>query len=105
MAKIKPTRILIFVLFRIISFFVYIFPLRIGLVFGKYIGKLCFLLACKEKKKISRHLDIAFGNTKSFAEKGWRYFLRGGKRRQFVRPARHQFTRRKGFRTQFNGKG
>ena len=69
MAKNKPRRAIIFLLFRILSFLVLALPIRIGLMLGKVFGSLSFYILRKERKKALENLDIAFGNSKSTIEK------------------------------------
>ncbi len=69
MAKNKPRRAVIFLLFKLMSFIVLVIPIRIGLMLGRVFGNLCFYILRKERKKALRNLDIAFGNSKSAIEK------------------------------------
>lgn len=69
MAKNKPRRVVIFLLFRLMSFVILAVPIRIGLILGQAFGNLCFYSLRKERKKALRNLDIAFGNSKSAIEK------------------------------------
>nr|MBU1328311.1 lysophospholipid acyltransferase family protein [Candidatus Omnitrophota bacterium] len=69
MAKNKPRRVVIFLLFKLMSFIILAFPIRIGLILGQAFGSLCFYILRKERKRALRNLDIAFGNSKSAIEK------------------------------------
>ena len=69
MAKKKPHHVVIFLLFRIVSFLIFILPLKLGLKIGQRIGRLVFCLLKKERKKATSNLDIAFGGSKSQKEK------------------------------------
>ncbi|MEK6733468.1 MAG: lysophospholipid acyltransferase family protein [Candidatus Omnitrophota bacterium] len=69
MAKNKPGRAVIFLLFRLVSFFVLVLPTRIGLMLGKIFGSLCFYILKKDRKKALENLDIAFKDSKSRIEK------------------------------------
>jgi len=69
MAKKKPRRIIILWLFRILSFFIFLLPLRIGLVLGKYLGRCSYFVFKKEVRLALANLDLAFGDSKSLREK------------------------------------
>ena len=69
MAKNRPRRVVIFLLFRFMSFIVLALPTRIGLALGQAFGSLFFYILKKEKKKALENLNIAFGDSKSKAEK------------------------------------
>ncbi|MFA5388648.1 MAG: lysophospholipid acyltransferase family protein [Candidatus Omnitrophota bacterium] len=69
MAKNKPRRVVIFLLFRLMSFIVLMLPSRIGLRLGQAFGVLGFYILKKERRKALENLDIAFGSSKSPAEK------------------------------------
>ena len=69
MAKNRPRRVVIFLLFKFISFIVLALPVGIGLILGRIFGTLSFYILKKERKKAFENLDAAFGNTKSKAEK------------------------------------
>ncbi|MCX5693468.1 MAG: lysophospholipid acyltransferase family protein [Candidatus Omnitrophica bacterium] len=69
MAKNRPRRVFIFLLFRLISFIVLAFPIRIGLMLGQAFGSLSFYILKKDREKALKNLDIAFGDSKSKAEK------------------------------------
>lgn len=69
MAKNKPRRIVVFLLFKFSSFFIFILPIRFALKVGGILGIICFYLLKKEKRKALDHLEIAFGNSKSTREK------------------------------------
>lgn len=69
MAKNKPRRLVIFLLFRAIGFFIYLLPLRLGLRIGECLGRLAFCALRKERKRALSHLDIAFGASRSLKEK------------------------------------
>ncbi len=69
MAKNRPRRVVIFLVFRFMSFIVLALPARIGLVLGQAFGSISFYILKKERKKALENLDIAFGDSKSEAEK------------------------------------
>jgi len=69
MPKKKPHHVVIFLLFRILSFCIFILPLSLGLKIGQCLGKLIFYFLKKERKKAISNLDIAFGDSKSQEEK------------------------------------
>jgi KDO2-lipid IV(A) lauroyltransferase len=69
MAKNKPRRIVIFWLFRILSFFIFLLPIRIGLGLGRCLGRCAFYALKRERRKAQGNLDIAFGNSRSQEEK------------------------------------
>lgn len=69
MAKNRPRRVVIFLVFRFMSFIVLALPTRIGLVLGRAFGSISFYILKKERKKALENLDIAFGDSKSKAEK------------------------------------
>lgn len=69
MAKNRPRRVVIFLLFKFISFIVLALPAGIGLILGRIFGTLSFYILKKERKKAFENLDAAFGNSKSKAEK------------------------------------
>jgi len=69
MAKNRPRRVVIFLVFRFMSFIVLALPARIGLVLGRAFGSISFYILKKERKKALENLDVAFGNSKSKAEK------------------------------------
>lgn len=65
MAKKKPRRYVIFLLFRLLSFFVYLLPVGIGLKIGQGLGRLTFYLLRKERERAFFNLGAAFGEGKS----------------------------------------
>jgi KDO2-lipid IV(A) lauroyltransferase len=69
MAKNRPRRVVIFLVFRFMSFIVLALPARIGLMLGRAFGSTSFYILKKERKKALENLDIAFGDSKSKAEK------------------------------------
>jgi KDO2-lipid IV(A) lauroyltransferase len=69
MAKNRPRRVVIFLLFKMLSFFVLALPIRIGLILGQTLGSLSFYILQKERKKALENLDIAFGDSKPKIEK------------------------------------
>jgi len=69
MAKRKPRRVVIFALFRILSFFIFILPLGLGIRIGQGLGRLAFYSLKKAQRLALNNLDIAFGNSKSTKEK------------------------------------
>ncbi len=69
MAKYKPGRVVVVMLFRLVSFVILLLPIRIGLILGRVFGSLSFYILGKERRKAFENLDIAFGNSKSIAEK------------------------------------
>lgn len=69
MAKNRPRRVVIFLLFRFISFIVLALPIRIGLMLGQAFGTLSFYILRRERNKVLGNMDIAFGRSKSAAEK------------------------------------
>ena len=69
MAKNRPRRVVIFLLFRFMSFIVLALPIRIGLVLGQIFGSLSFYILKKERKKALENLDIAFKDSKARTEK------------------------------------
>ncbi len=69
MAKFKPRRVIIFVLFRCLSFFIFILPIRLGLWIGRCLGKAVFYLLKSTRKIALDNLDVAFSSSKSAEEK------------------------------------
>lgn len=69
MAKNKPRRVAIFLLFRLMSFIILALPIRIGLMLGQVFGSMSFHTLRKERKKALENLDIAFGDSKSIIDK------------------------------------
>jgi len=69
MAKNKPRRVFILLLFRLISALILVIPTRLGLIFGQALGRLCFYILKKEREKALANLDIAFGNSRTIREK------------------------------------
>ncbi len=69
MAKNKPRRVVIFLLFRLMSFVILAVPIRIGLMLGQVFGSMSFHILRKERKKALENLDIAFGSSKSIIDK------------------------------------
>lgn len=69
MAKNRPIRVFILLLFRFISFIILALPIKIGLILGQVFGNLSFYILKKDRKKALKNLDIAFGDSKSKAEK------------------------------------
>lgn len=70
MAKKKPHRIVIYALFRVLSFFIFILPIKFGLRIGGGLGWICFYVLKKARKRALDNLDIAFASSKSIEEKG-----------------------------------
>jgi len=69
MAKNKPRRAFIIILFKLISIFILAIPTGIGLIIGQALGSFCFYILKKEREKALENLDIAFGDSKSIPEK------------------------------------
>ena len=69
MAKNRPRRAVIFLLFRLASLIVLVIPTGIGLMLGQAFGRLCFYILIKERERAFRNLDTAFGDSKSSIEK------------------------------------
>jgi len=69
MAKKKPRRIVIYALFRVLSFFIFILPIKFGLRIGGCLGRSCFCVLKKTRKRALDNLDIAFAGSKSMEEK------------------------------------
>lgn len=69
MAKNKPRRVVIFLLFRCVSFVIILLPLKTGIKIGEWIGKLTFYILKRERTIALNNLDTAFGNSKSRGEK------------------------------------
>lgn len=69
MAKNRPRRVVIFLVFRLISFIILALPAKIGLALGHAIGSLSFYILKKEREKALLNLDIAFMDSKSAIEK------------------------------------
>ncbi len=69
MAKNKPRRVVIFLLFRLTSLIILVIPTGIGLMLGQVFGRLCFYILIRERKRAFRNLDTAFGDSKSSIEK------------------------------------
>ncbi|MFH1854683.1 MAG: lysophospholipid acyltransferase family protein [Candidatus Omnitrophota bacterium] len=63
MAKKKPRRYFIFLLFRILSLVLYILPMRLGLAIGKTLGAFTFYILRKERLIALYNLKAAFGDT------------------------------------------
>jgi len=69
MVKNKPRRVIIIMLFRLVSLIVLIIPARIGLMIGWVLGRLSYYILGKERRKALGNLDIAFEGSKSSIEK------------------------------------
>ena len=69
MAKNKSKRPVIFVLFRLVGFFIFLLPITSALKIGRCLGRLAFYILKKERNIALNNLDIAFGNTRSLKEK------------------------------------
>jgi len=69
MAKNRPRRVVIFLLFTLASFIILVIPTGIGLILGQAFGCLCFYILRKERERALRNLDIAFGDSKNNIEK------------------------------------
>ena len=69
MARKKPRRYVIFLLFRLSSFFIYILPIRVGVKIGQTLGSLSFYILKKEREIALRNLDMAFDCHKSSGQK------------------------------------
>lgn len=69
MARNKPRRVIISILFRLLSFILLMMPLRMALRLGVCTGRLCFYLLKEQRIKAFQNLDIAFGSSKSRSEK------------------------------------
>lgn len=69
MAKNRLRRVVIFALFRCVSFFIFIFPIKLGLWMGKGLGRWAFCALKKERSRTIDNLDTAFGDSKSIEEK------------------------------------
>ena len=69
MAKNKPRRVVVFLLFRLVGFFVFLLPIRLGLGVGNGLGRLFFYLLKRKRQEAINNLDIAFGSSKSIEEK------------------------------------
>jgi len=69
MAKNKPRRVIIIMLFRLVSLIVLVIPARIGLMIGRVLGRLSYYILGKERRKALGNLDIAFEDSKSSIEK------------------------------------
>ena len=59
MAKRKPRRVVVYALFRIVSFFIYILPLRLGLKLGQCIGRIAFLFLKKQRRIALDNLEFS----------------------------------------------
>lgn len=69
MARRKLRRDVIYLFFRVFSFFIVILPIRIGLGIGQFLGRLAFCILNRERQIAFDNLDIAFGSSKSLKEK------------------------------------
>lgn len=69
MAKTKPRRIIIYVLFRILSFFIFILPIKLGLRIGQFLGISAFYILRDSRTKALNNIEIAFNNSKSTEER------------------------------------
>ncbi|MDP2920811.1 MAG: lysophospholipid acyltransferase family protein [Candidatus Omnitrophota bacterium] len=69
MAKKRPRREVVILVFRLMSLVILVIPTRIGLVIGQVLGRLSYYILGKERKRALKNLDIAFGNSKSAVEK------------------------------------
>ncbi|MBU1853788.1 MAG: lysophospholipid acyltransferase family protein [Candidatus Omnitrophica bacterium] len=69
MARKKPRRVILFLLFRLLSFFIFILPIKLSLKIGECIGKAAFYILKKVRRTALNNLDIAFGETKSLKDK------------------------------------
>ncbi len=69
MAKTKPKHVVIYLCFRIFSFFVFMLPLRCGLGIGQGLGRLAFRLFKKARLKALKNLDASFANSRTREEK------------------------------------
>ncbi len=69
MTKAKPRHVVIYLCFRVLSFFVFILPLRWGLKIGQIFGGSVFCLFKKARSKTLDNLDASFANSKSKEKK------------------------------------
>lgn len=69
MAKYKPRRFVIALLFRVFSFFIWLLPIRIGLKGGGVLGRIAFYILKRERNTAKNNLDAAFGNSWSSEKK------------------------------------
>jgi len=69
MARKKLRRYIVFLFFKLLSFYIFILPVNIGLCVGKGMGYLVFCILKKERGITLQNLDIAFGNGKTPLEK------------------------------------
>ncbi len=63
MAKRKPRRVVVYALFRVVSFFIYILPLRLGLKLGRCIGRVAFLFLKTERRIALDNLEFSLGDS------------------------------------------
>jgi len=69
MAKNRPRRAVISLLFWLVRYIVLAFPARIGLILGHTLGNLSFYIFKKEREKALGNLDIAFKDSIPAIEK------------------------------------
>ncbi|MBU1147879.1 MAG: lysophospholipid acyltransferase family protein [Candidatus Omnitrophica bacterium] len=64
MAKRKPRRIVAYALFRVVSFFIYLLPLRLGLKLGQCIGRIAFLFLKKQRRIALDNLEFSLDDSR-----------------------------------------
>ena len=69
MVKAKSKHVVIYLCFRILSFFVFILPLKWGLNIGQGLGRSIFFLFKKARSKALDNLNVSFADSKSKEEK------------------------------------
>jgi len=69
MAKKKPRRVVIFLLFRCMAFLMYVLPLRLAVRIGAQLGRWTFYILRREQALALGNLERAFGNSSSFGER------------------------------------
>lgn len=69
MASFKPRRAILYILFRLVSTFIFLLPLKIALKIGEFFGRICFYILGRERTRALENLDIAFDKSKTSEEK------------------------------------
>lgn len=69
MARKRLHREIVFLFFKMVSFFILILPLRVSVFVGACLGRVCFYILEPQRQKALHNLNIAFGDTKSAHEK------------------------------------
>jgi KDO2-lipid IV(A) lauroyltransferase len=68
MAKKKPYRFLLYLVYRIGAFLVYLLPRSLAIGLARWTGKLAYVIVARQRNKALENLRFAFGQEKSEAE-------------------------------------